>query len=87
MKSELQRIPGVGTNMALHLEGLGYTRVEDLKGENPELMYERDRHLHGSALDRCVLYVYRLAVWFAENEGKEMPAERLKWWNWKEPED
>lgn len=84
MKSELQRIPGVGPNMALHLERLGYTGVEDLKGENPELMYERDRRLHGGMLDRCVLYVYRLAVWFAENEGKEMPAERLKWWNWKE---
>lgn len=87
MKSELQRIPGVGANMALHLERLGYTRVEDLKGENPERMYERDRQLHGGALDRCVLYVYRLAVWFAENEGKEMPVERLKWWNWKGPED
>jgi len=33
-------------------------------------------------VDRCVLYVYRLAVYFAENETHE--PEKLKWWNWKD---
>ncbi len=51
--------------MARHLEQLGYADIGDLKGESPERMYERDRLLHGGTLDRCVLYVYRLAVRFA----------------------
>ena len=83
-KRAFQRIPGVGPNMARHLEQLGYADIGDLKGESPERMYERDRLLHGGTLDRCVLYVYRLAVRFAENGGQDMPPEQMKWWNWKE---
>ena len=78
----LQRIPGVGPNMEKHLLRLGYRQIEDLKGESPEAMYEKDCLIEGAALDRCVLYVYRLAVYYAENEVYD--AEKLKWWNWKD---
>ncbi|WP_394701143.1 helix-hairpin-helix domain-containing protein [uncultured Methanolobus sp.] len=33
-------------------------------------------------LDRCMLYVFREAVYFASNE--EHDPELLKWWNWKD---
>lgn len=36
----------------------------------------------GFADDRCVLYVFRCAVYFAEHEQPE--AEKLKWWYWKD---
>ena len=80
-KNKLTDIPGVGKNMAEHLIALGYNNIEDLKGEDPEKMYEIDNIRCGGNLDRCVLYVYRLAVYYAENE--EYEPEKLKWWNWK----
>lgn len=82
MKSELQTIPGVGANMEAHLSALGYHTLTDLQGADPEEMYQRDVLLHGGSLDRCVLYVYRLAVAYAE--GRTTSPEQLKWWNWKD---
>lgn len=81
-KSDFQNIPGVGPNMEKHLLLLGYKSISDLKGENPEQMYENDKLIHGENLDRCVLYVYRLAVYYANNQVHEV--EKLKWWNWKD---
>lgn len=80
--SELQVIPGVGKNMAAHLNALGIERVADLKGKNPEALYERECLMQGCTVDRCVLYVYRLAVAWAEDRI-ETPEQR-KWWNWKD---
>jgi hypothetical protein len=36
----------------------------------------------GAHVDRCALYVFRCAVYFA-SEAKPDP-ELLKWWNWKD---
>lgn len=82
MKSELRSIPGVGVNMEARLNRLGYHTLADLCGEDPEEMYRRDEVIHGQHQDRCVLYVYRLAVAFAE--GRAIQAEQCKWWNWKD---
>lgn len=82
MKTDLQRIPGVGANMEQHLLKLGYHCVAQLAGEDPEEMYLRECALAKGPVDRCVLYVYRLAVYFAQTESPE--PELLKWWNWKE---
>lgn len=80
-KDDLKIIPGVGENMEKHLHDLGYFTIDSLKGQNPESMYEADKELHGGSLDRCVLYVYRLCVYYAEND--EYDLDKLKWWNWK----
>ncbi|MDR2574241.1 MAG: helix-hairpin-helix domain-containing protein [Desulfovibrio sp.] len=79
--TDLRRIPGIGKEMENRLIRLDYISVASLKGQNPESMYEADCRLNGGHIDRCVLYVYRLAVYFAENEKHE--PEKLKWWNWK----
>ena len=42
MKSELERIPGVGSNMARHLADIGYTTLNSLRGEDPEHIYQKD---------------------------------------------
>jgi hypothetical protein len=83
-KSDLERIPGIGKNMAQHLINLGYPTVTSLKGQNAEEIYNKDCVFHGGHVDRCVLYVYRLAVWFAENDGRPLDPKKLKWWNWKD---
>lgn len=82
MGTKLTVIPGVGKNMEQHLNSLGYDSVESLVGECPEEMYRRECVQNGGNVDRCVLYVYRLAVYFAENSKHE--PEKLKWWNWKD---
>ncbi|MCD8035923.1 MAG: helix-hairpin-helix domain-containing protein [Clostridiales bacterium] len=79
--SDLRTIPGVGKEMEKDLISLGYTTVESLKGANPGEMYDRLCALTGSRQDRCVLYVFRCAVYFAETENPE--PEKLKWWNHK----
>lgn len=80
--TDLMNIPGVGINMKRHLLNLGIQCVEDLKGQDAQQLYDRDCLLHGVPLDRCVLYVYRLAVYYAEND--QYDPEKLKWWNWKD---
>jgi len=80
--NELQQIPGVGPSIAKDLEDLGVHRVLDLRGSNPEKLYEDLCALRGAHIDRCVLYVFRCAVYFASND--EYDAALLKWWNWKD---
>ena len=40
---ELQRIPGVGPSIADDLRGIGIRRIVDLKGKDPERLYEIGR--------------------------------------------
>jgi hypothetical protein len=82
MAGNLQRIPGIGPSMAQDLRDLGIFRVKDLLGKDPELMYKQLCLLHKMDLDRCVLYVFRCAVYFAN--AKTHDPELLKWWNWKD---
>jgi hypothetical protein len=80
--SSLLSVPGVGPSIAKDLHRLGIQDVAHLRGRNPESLYAelcRDVGLH---VDRCVLYVFRCAVYFA-SEGRHDP-ELLKWWNWKD---
>jgi hypothetical protein len=66
--------------MAEDLWQLGYRSVAELRGEEPEAMYQRLCDLSGEQVDRCVLYVFRCAVYFVSNEARD--PELLKWWNW-----
>ncbi len=82
MASELQQIPGVGPNMAKHLEAVGCPTLDSLKGQDPEELYRRDCLAQGCQVDRCALYVYRLAVYYAEHGG--CPPDKQHWWDWKD---
>ena len=81
-KSELEAIPGVGPNMARHLERIGCPTLDSLKGQDPEELYRRDCLSQGCQVDRCVLYVYRLAVHYAEHGS--CPPDKPNWWDWKD---
>lgn len=80
----LQRIPGVGPSLAQDLVDLGIRSVPALRRRSPERLYEQLGTLRQQPQDRCVLYVFRCAVYFATEESPE--PERLKWWNWKDPQ-
>jgi len=76
------KIPGVGKSIAHDLWNIGIYDVADLKNKNPEKLYDQSNHVAGAVQDRCLLYVFRCAVYFAEN--KKHDREKLKWWNWKD---
>ncbi len=79
---DLQTIPGIGPSMAIDLVDIGITRLRGLVGRDPASMYETLRAMRGGYMDRCVLYVFRCAVYFAETERPEPYL--LKWWHWKD---
>ena len=79
---ELQQIPGVGKKIAEELCDLGLRTVQDLRNRDPEELYFRLCVQKGMNVDRCMLYVFRCAVYYATN--KKHDPELLKWWNWKE---
>ena len=83
-RKTLQQIPGIGNSLSIDLADLGYRTVDDLAGEDPEAMYQNLIALRGKHIDRCVLYVFRCAVYFAGNAEHE--PELLKWWHWKDNE-
>lgn len=79
---ELQKIPGVGPSIARDLLDLGIRCIPDLSGNDPGRLYDQLCVLRGHHIDRCVLYVFRCAVYFA-SEPRPDP-QLLKWWNWKD---
>ncbi|NIA20859.1 MAG: pathogenicity locus [Anaerolineaceae bacterium] len=81
-RTVFEEIPGVGPNLAQDLLDLGYQGLDELKGQSPEAMFERLCELRNQKIDRCVLYVFRCAVYYA---GTPCPdPNKLKWWNWKD---
>ena len=79
---ELQTIPSVGKSIAEDLWLLGIRSVGQLKNRNPETLYRNHCIQKGMLVDRCVLYTFRCAVYYASTP-KPKP-ELLKWWNWKD---
>ena len=77
----LKAIPGVGQAVESDLQHLGIYKVDELCGQDAEDLYRRLQELQGPGVDRCMLYVFRCAVYYAEGgRDPELP----KWWNWKE---
>jgi len=76
----LQIIPGVGPSISRDLRALGIRTVAQLRGRNPERMYQRINRLRGVRQDRCLLYVFRCAVYYASTPQPQ--ARLLKWWHW-----
>jgi hypothetical protein len=79
---ELQTIPGVGRKTAEDFWQMGIHSVRDLSGKNPERLYKNLCAKKKTSIDRCMLYVFRYAVYYAST--KRHNAELLKWWNWKD---
>jgi len=83
MKSDLERIPGIGKTMARHLVKAGYPTVASLRGQDPDDIFTKDCLAQGGQVDRCALYSYRLAVHYADHDGN-LPEGKTRWWDWKD---
>jgi hypothetical protein len=79
---EFRRIPCVGKKIAEDLWGLGIRSVNDLKGQDPDWLYLKLCAQKGAHVDRCMLYVFRCAVYYVSNKNHN--PELLKWWKWKD---
>ena len=77
---ELMQMPGFGKKSAEQLWDLGIHSISQLKGEDPELIYLKLIDLRGMHIDRCVLYGFREAGYYASHRNHD--PELLKWWNW-----
>ena len=81
-KSDLQAIPGIGPSLEGALNELGYAVTSDLAQQDPESIYRRLCEARGGHVDRCVLYAFRCAVYFASHSVHD--PRLLKWWQWKD---
>lgn len=80
--SAMRSIPSVGASIAEDLWNVGVRSLADLAGRDPQDLYDRLCQLTGVQVDRCVLYVFRCAVYFASTPHPE--PELLKWWRWRD---
>ena len=78
----LEQIPGVGKNIALDMLNIGISSIENLKDQKAEELYQKLCDFKAAPVDRCMLYVFRSAIYYAENTKHD--PELLKWWNWKD---
>ena len=74
--ADLTSIPNVGPKVAARLRRLGIESPEDLRGRDPEELFERLCALDGRREDPCVLDTFAAAVDFAEG-GPARP-----WWEY-----
>jgi len=79
---ELEQIPGVGKTIAQDMQNIGIHSIGDLKGKQAEQLYDRLCEFKASPVDRCMLYVFRCAIYYASNT--EHDPELLKWESWKD---
>lgn len=84
MKTDLITIPNIGEKTKKSLLNICITCVEDLRGKNPKDLYFKDCIVKGLQEDKCQLYLFRMAVYYAEHTICEK--EKLKWWYWKDKE-
>lgn len=82
MKHPLEEIPGVGPVIAGNMEALGIRQVSDLAGRDPEELFRLDCLRKGYQEDRCALYLWRAAVYYAEHPVRD--AEKVNWRYWKD---
>ena len=79
---DFRGIPGVGEKIARDLFEMGFRSQSDLIGQDPEDLYQRLNRMKGVSVDRCMLYVFRCAVYYVSH--RDHSPEKLKWWNWKD---
>lgn len=82
---KLTALPGIGPRIGKYLNDMGFYRVGDLKGENAEDLYARNNVIRDFEDDPCFLYVFRMAIYFAEHDVQD--PELLQWWRWRRPDE
>lgn len=74
--SDLQALPNVGPAIARKLVQLGITDEKDLRGQDPDLLFERLCALDGRRHDPCLLDTFTAVVDHADG------APARPWWHY-----
>jgi RecG-like helicase len=82
--NKLTKIPGVGPSIEKDLQNIDIKNINDLVDKDPEDLYEMSNIYASKTQDRCLLYVFRCAVYYANTNEKDRKEEKLKWWYWKD---
>ena len=83
LQTDLTQIPYIGKQGAQDLINAGYPNIASLKGQDPMEIYMKDCLCKGFQDTKIALYVYRLAVAYADGDG-QLPSGKVHWWNWKD---
>lgn len=67
----LTRIPGVGTSIANDLRNIGIQTIDDLKGTDPEQLYELSNQYAGKIQDRCLL-TFSAVLFILQKRGNKL---------------
>ncbi len=69
--SDLKKIPGIGDNMEKHLQNIGIHCIADLRGKDPEVLYEMDCLHKGFRDDRRSFYrkMSKILLYCCEDAG------------------
>lgn len=81
---ELMTIPSIGRSIANDFWNIGIASIADLKGKDPEMLFDLSNRFAGVVQDRCLLYSFRCAVYYTSTKPELHDPELLKWWNWKD---
>jgi hypothetical protein len=79
---EFQLIPGIGKACSIDLWNIGLRSIDDIRGQDPSLLYQKLNILSGVQHDICMLYTLRLVVYYATEKTHDKI--KLKWWYWKD---
>lgn len=82
--NQLTLIPGIGKVFAQDFQRIGITRIDQLRNQNPEHLYEslvKANANEDHTTSKNYLYVLRMAVYFS-NGGRD--PEKLRWNYWKQ---
>jgi hypothetical protein len=75
---EFEQIPGVGKKISMDLWAMGLRSVKDLKDNSPEKLYCDLCEKQGGHVDKCMLYVFRCAVYYASNKKQSYIAKMVE---------
>ncbi len=76
----LSDLMSVGPAAIGDLSVLGITSVEQLCGQEAQVLYDRLCERTGTHHDICMLDVFAAAI--AQAEDPDLPAEQRSWWWW-----
>ncbi|MCH6483198.1 helix-hairpin-helix domain-containing protein [Pseudoxanthomonas sp. LH2527] len=72
----LEDIPNIGQSIAGDLRGIGIAHPQDLRGQDPYVLYRRVNETTGQRHDPCLCDCFIAAVRFMEGSGP------VPWWHY-----
>jgi len=81
--NEFTQIQGIGKSAAKDLLSIGLKNISDLKGKNAEYMYDLLHKVSGFTQNKCFIYAFKCAIYYAETPKEKQEPEKLQWWYWK----